>query len=222
MNPSISLKWQYSFIMRCVIFSFPLLWDSLVAQLVTNPPAMWETGVWSLVWEAPLENGKATYFSIDLENSMDCTVHGVAKSWTWLNDFHFLFTILYNGNIISFFLFIFFFSEFFTGMTEESGWIWRIGGNFPESKIQDQEHNPNLWRTVIKTKDIWSESVWVKVNVIHTNEKWFTYTAKCYNSKTQNKEEFTKQLIQVSLMEKEIPCITFPLTLAGLYLAERW
>ena len=24
-----------------------------------------------------------------LENSMDCTVHGVAKSWTRLNDFHF-------------------------------------------------------------------------------------------------------------------------------------
>ena len=23
------------------------------------------------------------------ENSMDCTVHGVAKSWTWLSDFHF-------------------------------------------------------------------------------------------------------------------------------------
>ena len=24
-----------------------------------------------------------------LENSMDCTVHGVAKSWTWLSNFHF-------------------------------------------------------------------------------------------------------------------------------------
>ena len=23
-----------------------------------------------------------------LENSMDCTVHGVTKSWTWLTDFH--------------------------------------------------------------------------------------------------------------------------------------
>ena len=27
-----------------------------------------------------------------LENSMDCTVHGVAKSWTQLNNFHFHFT----------------------------------------------------------------------------------------------------------------------------------
>ena len=25
----------------------------------------------------------------DLENSTDCIVHGVAKSWTWLSDFHF-------------------------------------------------------------------------------------------------------------------------------------
>ena len=23
-----------------------------------------------------------------LENSIDCIVHGVAKTWTWLNDFH--------------------------------------------------------------------------------------------------------------------------------------
>ena len=26
-----------------------------------------------------------------LQNSMDCLVHGVAKSWTWLSDFHFHF-----------------------------------------------------------------------------------------------------------------------------------
>ena len=33
---------------------------SLVAQLVTNPPAMWETWVPSQGWEDPLEKGKAT------------------------------------------------------------------------------------------------------------------------------------------------------------------
>ena len=27
----------------------------------------------------------------DLENFMDCIVHGVAKSGTWLSDFHFLY-----------------------------------------------------------------------------------------------------------------------------------
>ena len=34
-------------------------WASLVAQLVKNLPAMWETWVWSLGWEDPLEKGKA-------------------------------------------------------------------------------------------------------------------------------------------------------------------
>ena len=39
-------------------------WASLVAQLVKNPPAMWETWVQSLDWEDPLEKGKATHSSI--------------------------------------------------------------------------------------------------------------------------------------------------------------
>ena len=37
---------------------------SLVAQLVKNPPAMWETWVQSLGWEDPLEKGIATHSSI--------------------------------------------------------------------------------------------------------------------------------------------------------------
>ena len=39
-------------------------WASLVAQLVKNLPAMWETWVRFLSWEDPLEKGKATYSSI--------------------------------------------------------------------------------------------------------------------------------------------------------------
>ena len=39
-------------------------WASLVAQLVKNPPAMWETRVQSQGWEDPLEKGKATHPSI--------------------------------------------------------------------------------------------------------------------------------------------------------------
>ena len=34
-----------------------------MAHLVKNPPAMRETRVQSLVWEDPLEKGKATYSS---------------------------------------------------------------------------------------------------------------------------------------------------------------
>ena len=39
-------------------------WPSLVAQVVKNPPAMWEISVQSLGWEDPLEKGKATHSSI--------------------------------------------------------------------------------------------------------------------------------------------------------------
>ena len=38
-------------------------WVSLVAQLIENPPAMWETWVRSLGWEDPLEKRKATHAS---------------------------------------------------------------------------------------------------------------------------------------------------------------
>ena len=55
---------------------------SLVAQLVKNPPAMRETWVRSLGWEDALEGkGNPLQYS-GLENSMDCKIHGVAKSRT--------------------------------------------------------------------------------------------------------------------------------------------
>ena len=37
---------------------------SLVALTVRNLPAMWESWVWSLTWEDPLEEGMATHCSI--------------------------------------------------------------------------------------------------------------------------------------------------------------
>ena len=45
-------------------YYFSYFWASLVAQLVKNLPAMWETWVRSLAWEDPLEKGKATHSSI--------------------------------------------------------------------------------------------------------------------------------------------------------------
>ena len=60
-----------------------------MAQLVKNPPAMRETWVQYVGWEDPLEKGKANPLQYSgLEKSMNC-VHGVAKSWTRLSDFHF-------------------------------------------------------------------------------------------------------------------------------------
>jgi len=56
-------------------------WASLVAQLVKNPPAMWETWVRSLGWKDSPGEGKGYPLQYSgLENSMDCIVHGVTKS----------------------------------------------------------------------------------------------------------------------------------------------
>ena len=59
----------YTYIFACVcmcvcVFDYPFIWASLVAQTVKNPPAMWETWVWTLGSEDPLEKGTATHSSI--------------------------------------------------------------------------------------------------------------------------------------------------------------
>ena len=70
-------------------------WASLVVQLVKNPPAMWEIWVRSLGWERFPGEGKGYLLQYSgLENSMDCIVHEVAKSWTQLSDFHSLWRTL--------------------------------------------------------------------------------------------------------------------------------
>ena len=43
---------------------FCIIGASLVAQLAKNPPAMWETWVWSLGLEGPLEEFMVTHSSI--------------------------------------------------------------------------------------------------------------------------------------------------------------
>ena len=70
-------------------YPFQTSWASLVAQLVKNPPAVQETWLRSLGWEDPPgeEQGYPLQYS-GLENSLDCIVHGVAKSRTQLSDFH--------------------------------------------------------------------------------------------------------------------------------------
>ena len=67
-------------------------WVSLVVQMVKNQPEMWETWVWLMHWEDPLEEGMVIHSSILAWGiHMDrgawlVTVHGIKKSWTWLND----------------------------------------------------------------------------------------------------------------------------------------
>ena len=75
-----------------LVNTYPAGRASLVAQLVKNLPAIWETWVRSLGWEDPLKESMATYSSIlawriPLDRSTWRTiVHGVTKSWTQLSD----------------------------------------------------------------------------------------------------------------------------------------
>ena len=90
----------------------------IVAQLVKNLPAIWETWVLSLGWEDPLEKGLAPYFQYSgLETSMDYIVHGSQRVITSI-----LRSLL---PICSFFLFIiFFYATFFFSIFLEQCWIF--------------------------------------------------------------------------------------------------
>ena len=67
-------------------------WASLVAQMVKNLLAMWESWIRSLGWEDPLEEGMATHSSILAwkipmgRGAWRATVRGVTKSQTRLSD----------------------------------------------------------------------------------------------------------------------------------------
>ena len=62
---------------------------SLVSQLVTNPSVIRETWVRSELGRSPEEGKGYALQYAGLENSMECTVHGVANSRTRLSNFHF-------------------------------------------------------------------------------------------------------------------------------------
>ena len=93
---------MYIYIYVCVclcVYIYIYIWASLVAQMLKNLSAMWETWVGDLSWiprlgRSPGEgNGYPLQYSC-LENSKDrgawqAAVHGVAKSWTRLSDFLF-------------------------------------------------------------------------------------------------------------------------------------
>ena len=64
--------------------------SSLVAQLVKSPPG--NAGDLGSIPRLARSPGKGKSYPLQysgLENSLDYTVHGVAKSWTRLSDFHF-------------------------------------------------------------------------------------------------------------------------------------
>ena len=69
-------------------YSLQFSWAPLVAWMVKNPLAMWETWVHSLGWENPLAEGMATHSSILAwripmdRGAWRATVHGATNSRT--------------------------------------------------------------------------------------------------------------------------------------------
>ena len=76
-----SLNYNRKPLEGCVAKTFIATGASLVAQLVKNLPAMWDTWVRSLGWERSTGEGNRYPLKYSgLENCMDCKVHGVAES----------------------------------------------------------------------------------------------------------------------------------------------
>ena len=88
-----SSRFMYCWSLAWRVLSITLLaWGFPMAQLVKNLPAVRETGFDPWVGKIPGEGKGYPLQYSGLENSIDCKVHEVAKSWTWLSDFHFYFT----------------------------------------------------------------------------------------------------------------------------------
>ena len=97
---------SYSVLVRIIELTvytcvYVYMWASLVAQTVKRLPGMWETWVWSLGWEDPLEKGMATQSSTlawkipwTEEPGRLQSVHWVATSQIRLSNFTFTFTSL--------------------------------------------------------------------------------------------------------------------------------
>ena len=70
------------------MYKYTSFWDSLVAWLIKNLPAVQETPVLFLGWEDPLEVGMATHSSslagriLMDRGAWQATVHGIAKRLT--------------------------------------------------------------------------------------------------------------------------------------------
>ena len=101
-NNTIPFNWYpIIYFIRLFLMNFRA---SLVAYMVKNLPAIWETRVWSLGWEDPLEKEMATHSSILAWRILWTEEPGElqsmgSQSQTWLGDWH---THKHNEHLHSF------------------------------------------------------------------------------------------------------------------------
>ena len=75
------------------------VWASLVAQLVESAYNEGDLGSIPGLGRSPGEGKGYSLQYSGLENSMDCIVDGVAKSWTRVSDFHFHHYVIKNKHV---------------------------------------------------------------------------------------------------------------------------
>ena len=79
-----------------IVYRLQCSWASLVIQLVKTACHAGDLGsIPGLKRSHGEGNGYPLQYS-GLENSMDCLVHGVTKSWTQLSNFHFHFQVCHS------------------------------------------------------------------------------------------------------------------------------
>ena len=88
---------------KILFISCPVLWDSLVAQLVKNLHAIQETWVWSLDQEDPLEKEMASHFSILAWEILWTEEPGRLQSMCHIS--HYFFLSYFTGCGLQFFFF---------------------------------------------------------------------------------------------------------------------
>ena len=124
-------------------FSFPGTFEikekchvSLVAQMVKNLPAVQETWAWSLGWEkSPGEENSYQLQYSGLNNSMGRGTwqDRVAKSRTWLSDFHFTPFMRAAESLVCRPWKHMAFSLHLAGTTQTTTWLEQVGPFFPQA-----------------------------------------------------------------------------------------
>ena len=123
--------------------AFHSSWTSLVAQLVKCLPTMWETQVWSLGWEDPLENEMATHSSTLAGKIPRLEERGRLQSTgsqrvghNWVTSLSFFHSSIWNKSFTFFFLINYFYWRIITLLSKwikehwlfsRSPGIWRAG-----------------------------------------------------------------------------------------------
>ena len=89
LEKSLIRSYDFYSVLYSWVYIYIYIYTYMVAQMVKNLPAMWETQVWSLSQDEPLEKEMAAHSSIlawelPWAKEPGRLYHGVTKSWTQL------------------------------------------------------------------------------------------------------------------------------------------